>query len=321
MIYTLKNGALEMQVTPFGARVLSLLVPDRNGLKADVIVGYETLEDYHSCPGERFFGAAIGRMANRLGGASFVLDGKEYKTAPNDNGNTLHGGFVGFDRQDWMVESVSESAISFFLKDANGQEGWPGNLTVHMRYELTPQNGFKVTYQAETDAPTLCNLTHHSFFNLTGDSSQPITGHVLQIAASSYLPVDAKLIPTGEIRPVGGTPFDFRKEKRIGQDIDAAGGYDHNWCLDGKGLRCVATLFEPESGRRMEVITDQPGMQFYSGNFFDGSYTCKGGRTVGHRCALALETQAWPDAIHHPAFPNTVLRPGQIYSHTCIYQF
>ena len=321
MIYTLKNGALEMQVTPFGARVLSLLVPDRNGMKADVIVGYETLEDYHSCPGERFFGAAIGRLANRLGGASFVLDGKEYKTAPNDNGNTLHGGFVGFDRQDWMVESVSESAISFFLKDANGQEGWPGNLTVHMRYELTPQNGFKVTYQAETDAPTLCNLTHHSFFNLTGDSSQPITGHVLQIAASSYLPVDAKLIPTGEIRPVEGTPFDFRKEKRIGQDIDAAGGYDHNWCLDGKGLRCVATLFEPESGRRMEVITDQPGLQFYSGNFFDGSYACKGGRPVGHRCALALETQAWPDAIHHPAFPNTVLRPGQIYSHTCIYQF
>lgn len=321
MIYTLKNGALEMQVTPFGAHVLSLMVPDRNGHKADVIVGYETLEEYHSCPGERFFGAAIGRLANRLGGASFVLDGKEYKTAPNDNGNTLHGGFVGFDRQDWMVESVSESAISFFLKDANGQEGWPGNLTVHMRYELTPQNGFKVTYQAETDAPTLCNLTHHSFFNLTGDSSQPITGHVLQIAASSYLPVDAKLIPTGEIRPVEGTPFDFRKEKRIGQDIDAAGGYDHNWCLDGKGLRCVATLFDPESGRRMEVITDQPGMQFYSGNFFDGSYTCKGGRTVGHRCALALETQAWPDAIHHPAFPNTVLRPGEIYSHTCIYQF
>lgn len=321
MIYTLKNGALEMQVTPFGARVLSLLVPDRNGMKADVIVGYETLEDYHSCPGERFFGAAIGRLANRLGGASFVLDGKEYKTAPNDNGNTLHGGFVGFDRKDWMVESVSESAISFLLKDADGQEGWPGNLTVHMQYELTPQNGFKVTYQAETDAPTLCNLTHHSFFNLSGDSTRPITGHVLQIAASSYIPVNAKLIPTGEVRPVDGTPFDFRKAKAIGQDIEAAGGYDHNWCVEGEGLRCVATLFEPESGRRMEVITDQPGMQFYSGNFFDGSYICKGGRPVGHRCALALETQAWPDAINHPGFPDVVLRPGDDYRHTCIYRF
>ena len=321
MIYTLKNGELEMKVTSFGARVLSLLVPDRNGRKADVIVGYETLEEYRSCPGERFFGAAVGRLANRLGGASFTLDGKDYRTAQNDNGNTLHGGFIGMDMVEWTVEEVSSSAITFSLLDPDGQEGWPGNLRVEMRYELTPGNGFKVSYKAQTDTPTLCNLTHHSFFNLTGDASRTITGHELQIEADAYLPVDGKLIPTGEIRPVDGTPFDFRKAKAIGKDIDAAGGYDHNWCLQGKGLRKVATLSEPVSGRRMDVLTDQPGIQFYSGNFFDGSYAGKGGVNIGHRCALALETQAWPDGIHHAGFPNTVLRPGETYTHTCIYQF
>ena len=321
MIYTLKNGALEMSVTTYGARVLSLLAPDRKGCKADVIVGYETLQEYYDLPGERFFGAAIGRVANRLGGACFSLDGTEYQLSGNDNGNTLHGGFVGFDRVEWTVESVNESALVLSLTDADGKEGWPGNLKVRMCYELTPDNAFKVSYSADTDKPTLCNLTHHSFFNLTGDASKPITGHALEINASAYLPVDGKLIPTGEVRPVEGTPFDFRVAKPIGKDIDAAGGYDHNWCLDGEGLRLAASLFEPESGRRMDVLTDQPGIQFYSGNFFDGSYAGKGGRVIGHRCALALETQKWPDAIHHPGFPNTVLRPGETYTHTCIYRF
>lgn len=321
MIYTLKNGGLEMKVSSFGARVLSLLVPDRSGQLADVIVGYATPQEYETLPGERFFGAAIGRLANRLAGGCFTLDGKVYRTSQNDHRNTLHGGYVGFDRKDWTVEEVTQNAISFSLMDPNGQEGWPGMLQVQMRYELTPENGFKVSYRAETNLPTLCNLTHHSFFNLTGDASRPITGHELQIAADAYLPVDGELIPTGEIRPVEGTPFDFRKAKAIGRDIDAAGGYDHNWCLSGEGLRKVASLYEPLSGRRVEVITDQPGIQFYSGNFFDGSYAGKGGVPIGHRCALALETQAWPDGIHHENFPNTVLRPGETYSHTCIYQF
>lgn len=321
MTYTLKNGGLEMKVSSFGARVLSLLVPDRTGQMADVIVGYETLQEYESLPGERFFGAAIGRLANRLAGGCFTLDGKVYRTSQNDHWNTLHGGYVGFDRKEWDVEEVTPSAISFSLMDPNGQEGWPGMLQVQMRYELTPENGFKVSYRAVTNLPTLCNLTHHSFFNLTGDASRPITGHELQIAADAYLPVDGELIPTGEIRPVEGTPFDFRKAKAIGRDIDAAGGYDHNWCLSGEGLRKVASLYEPLSGRRVEVITDQPGIQFYSGNFFDGSYAGKGGVPIGHRCALALETQAWPDGIHHENFPNTVLRPGETYTHTCIYQF
>lgn len=320
-VYTLRAGNLEMKVTDYGARVLSLIVPDRNGVMADVIVGYETLEEYLSCPGERFFGAAVGRVANRLGGAHFTLDRKEYRLAQNDNGNTLHGGFEGFDRVIWKVVSASGGAITFALLDPDGHEGWPGNLDVRMVYELTEDGEFKVSYTATTDAPTLCNLTHHSFFNLTGESSRSILEHQLQIAAGAYLPVDAKLIPTGEIRHVAGTPFDFREKKAISRDIDAAGGYDHNWCLDGKGLRAVASLFEPESGRRMEVFTDQPGIQFYSGNFFDGSYSGKGGRRIGYRCALALETQSWPDAINHPDFPDTVLRPGDCYKHTCIYRF
>lgn len=310
-----------MSVTDFGARVLSLLVPDRKGRKDDVIVGYETLEEYVSCPGERFFGAAVGRVANRIGGAAFSLDGKDYKLAANDHGNTLHGGFTGFDRVMWNVEKATENSIHFSLTDPDGQEGWPGNLKVHMCYELTPEDEFKVSYKAWTDAPTLCNLTHHSFFNLTGDSSRPILNHELQIAAPAYLPVDDKLIPTGEIRSVGNTPFDFTVRKAIGRDIQAAGGYDHNWCLSGSGLRLAATLFEPESGRRMDVLTDQSGIQFYSGNFFDGSYSGKGGRPIGHRCALALETQKWPDSIHHAGFPDTVLRPGETYTHTCIYRF
>lgn len=311
-----------MTVTDYGARVLSLMVPDKNNEKADVAVGYASLQEYIDCPGERFFGAAVGRLANRLGGASFELDGKEYKLSANDNGNTLHGGFYGFDRVMWKVLEVKPYSILFGLRCPDGQDGWPGNLDVEMRYTLTEENAFKVEYKAVTDAPTLCNLTHHTFFNLTGDSSKSILDHILQINAQSYIPVDASLIPTGEVRSVEGTPFDFQEGKPVGRDIDAAGGYDHNWCLtSGNGIRAVARLSEPVSGRIMEVLTDQPGVQFYSGNFFDGSYSGKDCRMIGHRCALALETQAWPDAIHHPEFPDTVLRPGQTYAHTCIYRF
>ena len=299
-----------------------MLVPDKCGVKADVAVGYASLQDFLDCPGERFFGAAIGRLANRLGGASFELDGKEYKLSANDNGNTLHGGFLGFDRVMWQVLEVQPDSILFKLTDPDGQDGWPGNLDIEMRYTLTEDNSFKVEYKAVTDAPTLCNLTHHTFFNLTGDASQTILDHVLQIDAQSYIPVNDVLIPTGEVRDVEGTAFNFLEAKPIGRDIEAAGGYDHNWCLNpGVGVRKVATLSEPVSGRVMEILTDQPGLQFYSGNFFDGSYAGKDDRLIGYRCALALETQAWPDAIHHPNFPNTVLRPGEIYTHTCIYRF
>ena len=320
-IYTIRGGGLEMTVTNYGARVLSLQVPGKDGAMADVIVGYASLREYQDCPGERFFGAAVGRVANRVGGAAFTLDGRQYRLSANDNGNTLHGGFTGIDRVPWTVREVRPDAIKFLLKDPDGAEGWPGNLDIELSYSLTPENAFKLEYKAVTDAPTLCNLSHHSFFNLTGDASRPILDHELQITADSYLPVDGMLIPTGEVRPVEGTPFDFRTAKPIGRDIAEAGGYDHNWCLGGEGLRRVACLREPVSGRVMEILTDQPGIQFYSGNFFDGSYAGKDGRVIGHRCALALETQKWPDAIHHSAFPDIILRPGQTYSHTCIYQF
>lgn len=317
----LRCGRLEMTVTDFGARVLSLLVPDRNGKQADVVVGYDTIDEYLASPGERFFGAAVGRVANRIGGACFTLDGKEYKLAANDNGNTLHGGFRGIDRVIWDVAEIHHNSIKFVLRDPDGSEGWPGNLDIILTYTLTEDDGFKVEYKAVTDVPTLCNLSHHTFFNLTGDASKSILDHVLQINASNYLPVDGNLIPTGEVRPVDRTPFDFRDAKPIGRDIDKAGGYDHNWCIDGKGFRKVLRVCEPVSGRIMDVYTDQPGIQFYSGNFFDGSYAGKEGRIIGHRCALALETQKWPDAIHHPGFSDTVLRPGEIYTHTCVYKF
>ena len=321
-VYTLKNGSLEMTVTNYGARVLSLMVPDRDGFMADVAVGYGSLQEYLDCPGERFFGAAVGRLANRLGRACFELDGKKYALSANDNGNTLHGGFLGFDRVLWTVEDIKQDTILFSLRDPDGQDGWPGNLDVQMRYTLTEDNSFKVEYSAVTDAPTLCNLTHHTFFNLTGDASQTILGHTLQIDAPSYIPVGEGLIPTGEVRGVAGTPFDFQSAKPIGQDVDAAGGYDHNWCLaPGSGVRKVARLTEPVSGRVMDILTDQPGLQFYSGNFFDGSYAGKNGKVIGYRCALALETQKWPDAIHHEGFPDTVLRPGETYEHVCVYRF
>ena len=327
-VYNLKGGNLTMTVTDYGARVLSLMVPDKDGKLADVCVGYETLNEYVECKGERFFGAAVGRLANRLGGAGFTLDGKEYHLSANDNGNTLHGGHIGVDRLIWKVEEHAENSITFSLVDPAGNDGWPGNLRIWMKYTLTPEDEFKVEYKADTDAPTLVNLSHHTFFNLTGDASKSILDHELAINADRYIPIDEKLIPTGEVASVEGTAFDFRTPKAIGKDIGSAetqldngNGYDHNWCLGGDGVRKAASLYEPVSGRRMDVLTDQCGVQFYSGNFFDGSYAGKNGKVIGYRCALALETQKWPDAIHHEGFPDTVLRPGETYEHVCVYRF
>ena len=327
-VYNLRGGNLTMTVTDYGARVLSLMVPDKDGKLADVCVGYETLNEYVECKGERFFGAAVGRLANRLGGAGFTLDGKEYQLSANDNGNTLHGGHIGVDRLIWKVGEHTENSITFSLVDPAGNDGWPGNLRIWMKYTLTPEDEFKVEYKADTDAPTLVNLSHHTFFNLTGDASKSILDHELAINADRYIPIDEKLIPTGEVASVEGTAFDFRTPKAIGKDIGSAetqldngNGYDHNWCLGGDGVRKAASLYEPVSGRRMDVLTDQCGVQFYSGNFFDGSYAGKNGKVIGYRCALALETQKWPDAIHHEGFPDTVLRPGETYEHVCVYRF
>lgn len=329
-LYTLRNGDLTMQVTNFGARVVSLWTPDRTGAAEDVVLGYESIDRYLNNTGERFLGAALGRYANRIAEGRFTLDGREYTLPQNDNGQTLHGGLKGFDRVVWEVESATDTTIVFRYRSADGEEGFPGNLDVTMTYTLTPANEFRIDYRAETDAPTVVNLSHHSFFNLKGEGNGTILDNELWIKADSTTPVDGFLIPTGELAPVGGTPFDFRRPTvigaRIGSDneqLKNGRGYDHNWVLsrEGEGVELVASLYEPTTGRVMEVLTDQPGLQFYSGNFFNGKSIGKYGRPQSYRESVALETQHFPDSPNHENFPTTRLDPGQIYTHTCIYRF
>lgn len=320
-----------MQVTNFGARVVTLFAPDRNGKTDDIVLGYADIDTYLDNPGERFLGAVVGPYANRIAGGVMEIDGETYTLPQNNNGQTLHGGLKGLDMVVWDVESVSENAIVFKYLRPDGQDGFPGNLTVEMKYELTPGNEFVVTYSAFTDKPTHVNISHHSFFNLKGEGNGTVEDNVMVINASHTTPVDSFLIPTGEIADVTGTPFDFREPhaigERIGQENEQlanGGGYDHNWVLDRKtenGVEFAASVYEPASGRYLEVFTDQPAMQFYSGNFFDGSTCGKYGRPLRYRESLALETQKYPDTPHHPDFPTTLLLPGETYSHTCIYRF
>ena len=329
-LYTLRNGDLTMQVTNFGARVVSLWTPDRTGAFEDVVLGYENLDRYLDNRGERFLGAALGRYANRIAEGRFTLDGKEYTLPLNDKGRTLHGGVKGFDSVVWDVESSNDTTIVFRYRSADGEEGFPGNLDVEMSYTLTPSNEFRIDYRAETDAPTVVNLSHHSFFNLKGEGNGTILDNELWIKAAATTPVDANLIPTGEIAPVEGTPFDFRTATAIGarigvenEQLKNGGGYDHNWVLsrDGEGVELVASLYDPTTGRVMEVLTDQPGLQFYSGNFFDGKSLGKYGRPQSYRESVALETQHFPDSPNHENFPTTRLNPSETYTHTCIYRF
>lgn len=327
-LYTLHGGALTMQVTSFGARVVSLWAPDRDGNCADIATGYESVERYIHNDGERFLGAAIGPVGNRIAKGSYTLDGERVQLPLNNNGNTLHGGFKGLDMVVWDVKEANDSSILFHIVHPAGEEGWPGNLEVDMRYTLTYDNAFKIEYRATTDMAMPVSLTNHSFFNLRGQSDKSILGHELWISASHTTPVDELLIPSGEVVSLDGSPLDFREMKPIGRDIDMhddqlsnGGGYDFNYCLDGSGYRKVASLYEPESGRLMDVWTDRCGLQFYSGNFFDGKSKDKYGTPIGWRCSIALETQSWPDAINHPGFPDTVLRPGEVYTHICAYRF
>lgn len=330
-LYTLKNADLTMQVTNFGARVVSLWVPDRDGKYEDVELGYDNIEKYVHNTGERFLGAVVGPYANRIAGGKFTLNGKEYNLPQNDNGQTLHGGLKGLDMVVWNVDSVNDSSIVFSYLHPDGQDGFPGNVDIDMTYTLTSDNEFRVEYKAVTDAPTYFNISHHSFFNLKGEGNGTVLDNVLVINASHTTPVDAHLIPTGEIADVTGTPFDFREPHTIGERINEdneqlhnGNGYDHNWILDRKAdgdIEFAASVYEPASGRFMEVFTDQPAIQFYSGNFFDGSYCGKWGKPLRHRESIALETQKYPDSPNHPDFPSTLLEPGQTYSHTCIYRF
>lgn len=330
-LYTLTNGTITMQVTNFGGRVVSLWTPDREGNMADIVLGYESLDRYVNNAGERFLGAPVGRVANRIGAGKFTLDGKEYNTPLNNNGQTLHGGLKGIDMVVWDVKYVADNAITLHLLSEDGSDGFPGNLDIEMTYTLTDENEFEVTYHAKTDKKTIVNLSHHSFFNLKGEAGGTITDHVLTINSDYVTPTDANLIPTGELMPVEGTPFDFREPHVIGERIDVeheqlinGKGYDINWVIareDNGQVETVATLYEPTTGRCMDVASDQVALQFYSGNFFDGTTNGKYGKPLSFRESVALETQKHPDAINHDGFPSIVLNPDEVYTHVCIYKF
>jgi len=324
---------MKVAITNYGATVISLWVPDRQGKLADVVQGFDTLEDYIQY-NDSYFGNVVGRYGNRIAGGKFTLDGVEYTLAANDHGNHLHGGLKGFDKVVWNSEPVQKknaTGVKLTYRSRDGEEGYPGNLDVTVTYYLTTANELSIEYTATTDKATPVNLTNHSYFNLAGQGSGDILGHVLRIDADRFTVVDKGLIPTGELRPVQGTPMDFTKLAPVGARIDQkdyeqiafGGGYDHNWVLNKKdhSLTKVITLHEPVSGRFMEVLTTEPGVQFYSGNFLDGKHKGKGGKVYNHRYALCLETQHYPDSPNHPDFPSTVLRPGEKYSSQTVYKF
>ncbi|MBW8015196.1 MAG: galactose mutarotase [Planctomycetes bacterium] len=327
-LYVLENAnGMIVKISEYGGIVTELHVPDRDGNMADVVLGYENLDKYvEATP---YFGALIGRYGNRIAKGKFTLDGKEYTLATNNDENHLHGGDVGFDKVVWdtrtkETENGASLVLTYVSKD--GEEGYPGNLTCKVIYTLTNDNELKIKYEATTDAPTVVNLTHHSYFNLAGHDSGTILDQELMIDADKYTPVDAGLIPTGELAPVEGTPMDFRTPIKIGARIAQLtgdpGGYDHNWVLnnsDGKYAK-VASLYDPESGRLMEIFTTELGLQFYSGNFLDSSNKGKGATYNKHN-GLCLETQHFPDSPNQPQFPSTVLRPGQTYTYETAYKF
>lgn len=330
-VFTLTNRAgVEIRAITYGGIITSIRVPDRSGRFADVALGFDRLEPY--LPRHPYFGALIGRYGNRIGGARFELDGQTYQLAANNGPNHLHGGVRGFDRHVWAAEPIGGGAagVAFTRTSPDGEEGYPGTLQARVTYTLTDANELAVEYQATTDKPTPVNLTQHTYFNLAGHDSGDILGHVVTIYADRFTPVDSTLIPTGELAAVEGTPFDFRQPAAIGGRIgDAhpqlkhAGGYDHNFVLNRRGpdLQPAARVLEPASGRTLEVRTTEPGLQFYSGNFLDGSQTGKGGAVYRHRTGLCLETQHFPDSPNKPQFPSTILKPGETYRSRTVFTF
>lgn len=325
-----KNG-VEIAVTNFGARVVEIWAPDKNGEFTDIVLGHDNVDAYIHFKGERFLGATIGRYGNRIAEGKFTMDGKQYQLPVNDTPNSLHGGTMGFDMVVWDTKQVDGQTLVFTYLSRDGEEGYPGNLAVKMTYQLTDKNEFIITHEATTDKKTVVNLTHHSFFNLHGAGNGTINDHELMLCADKFIPVDKVLIPTGELASVDNTPMDFRKATPIGkrvnddyQQLAYGHGYDHNWVLNRKTaneLELAATVYEPASGRYMEVWTTEPGIQFYGGNFFDGSMAGKQGKHYNHRASLALETQHFPDSPNQPSFPSTVLMPGEQYKHICVYKF
>jgi aldose 1-epimerase len=331
-LYTIKNAnGVETTITNYGGIVVSLKTPDRAGKFADIVLGFDSLDGYL---GEHpYFGALIGRYGNRIAKGRFKLAGVEYKLATNNGANALHGGLKGFDKVVWTAKQVQSSdgdAIELTYVSKDGEEGYPGTLTATVRYTLTPKNELRIDYTATTDKDTVLNLTNHSYFNLAGEGSGDILSHRIMIDADRFTPVDEGLIPTGEMKPVAGTPFDFRQSHAIGERIDAKDeqirrgkGYDHNFVVNGKmgTMRLAARVTESKSGRLMEVRTTEPGVQFYTGNFLDGKVTGKGGKAYQFRYGFCLETQHFPDSPNQPAFPTTVLKPGQTYKSTTVYAF
>lgn len=315
-MYVLKDADIELHIITYGATVTSLTTPDKNHHASDIVLGFDNLDGYLG-KNDPYFGAIIGRYANRIAHAQFVLDGKTYKVPQNDGPNSLHGGTKGFDKVVWQGKALA-NGVEFTYVSKDGDQGYPGTLTATVRYTLA-KNMVRIEYTATTDKDTVVNLTNHSYYNLSG--ANDILKHELKLNASRYTPVDATLIPTGELASVDGTPFDFRKSTSIGQRINADNeqlkrgkGYDHNWVLDNSGkLAEAAEVFEPTSGRVLQVWTDQPGIQFYSGNFLDGTVKGKGGKVYAHRSGFCLETQHFPDSPNHPKFPTTELKPGQKY--------
>jgi len=328
--YTLANAhGVKARLITYGAILTELHVPDKQGKLADVVLGFDNLQSY--LDGHPFFGATVGRVGNRIAKGKFTLEGKEYQLATNNGPNHLHGGNKGLDKVVWKAESSSgpkEASARFTYVSPDGEEGYPGTLSVAVTYTLTDQNELRIDYSATTDKATPVNLTHHSYFNLAGHDAGDILGHELMIAADRYTPVDAALIPTGKIEPVKGTPLDFTTAtpigKRIGELKGEPGGYDHNFVLRSGGSNkpvLAARVRDPKSGRVLEILTTEPGVQLYTGNFLDGKNKGKGGAVYRKHQGLCLETQHFPDSVHHPEFPSIILKPGQTYTQTTIHKF
>ena len=331
-IFKIRNdNGISAVVSSYGGRIMRLFTPDREGIFSDIVLGYDDIEDYMNS-NEVYFGAAIGRYGNRVGNARFSIDGREYVLAKNNGMNNLHGGIMGFHKVFWDVTQIDSSTLDLTYFSHDMEEGFPGNLNVRMVYQITKNNELKIEYFADTDKKTIVNLTHHSFFNLSGNFENTINHHLLQLAADYITAVNEEMIPTGELMHVKGTPFDFRKLRVIGSRLDEDHeqlkyglGYDHNWVLKNEiiegNIRFAGMVKEPESGRIVEVYTNEPGIQFYGGNFLNGSDIGKNNTVYHYRTAFCLETQHFPDSPNKAEFPSTLLEPGEEYYSVCIYKF
>lgn len=331
-LYELTNEAgMKVYITNYGGRVVSILVPDRDGNERDVVLGFDSIQAYFPENNATDFGAAIGRYANRIDHGRLVIDGDTVQLPVNNFGHTLHGGPTGWQYAVYDVVESSDSLLTLSITSPDGDNNFPGTVTANVTYRLTPDNKLDIAYSAVTDKPTVINMTNHSYFNLSGDPNMPVTDHVVYINADSYTPVDSAFMTTGEIATVAGTPMDFTTPKPMGQEVDNfdfvqlknGNGYDHNWVLNTKGSldEPAASVASPSSGIVLTVYTDEPGIQFYTGNFLDGTVTGKKGVTYGKRAAMCLETQHYPDSPNKPEWPSVVLRPGDTYNSRCIYAF